>query len=296
MYHIKERSFSYKKKQIGEDIYELRFKSPANTQNKKNDTVYCFLKDTKNKDKVCILIHGLGMRTSSKWDESIHYIPKGMGACSIDLPYHRHRDTGKDLMTAFKDGIFSLNFFRQGTLDIIRTIDLLKNLGYREINIVGISLGSFFSLMAMGLDRRINKGVLLLCGGDQSVITWKSPAMIKVRKQHKEEGITQAHCLKCRSFFSDFLKTVKNGNYPYEIKNDVICFYFDTISFAPLIDPDRVLMINALFDIIIPRESTIKLHKALGEPLIKWLPAGHLSLSLFKRKIISYIRSFLLYH
>jgi hypothetical protein len=82
----------------------------------------------------------------------------------------------------------------------------------------------------------------------------------------------------------------------YEIKNDVICFYFDTISFAPLIDPDRVLMINALFDIIIPRESTIKLHKALGEPLIKWLPAGHLSLSLFKRKIISYIRSFLLYH
>ncbi len=296
MYKIKDRNFSYKKKQFGKNLYEFRFKSPVDTQNEKNDTVYCLLKDTENKERVCILVHGLGMRTGSKWDESIHYIPKGMGACSIDLPYHRHRDTGKDLLTAFQDGIFSLIFFRQGTLDIIRTVDLLKNLGYREVDIIGISLGSFFSLMAMGLDERIKKGVLLLSGGDQGLITWKSPAMFKVRKQHRVEHITRAKCLKCRSFFPDFIHAVKNGNYPDEIKSDVICFYFDTLSFAPLVNPKRVLMINALFDIMIPRESTIKLHKALGEPLIRWLPAGHLSLSIFKQKIISYIRSFLLYH
>lgn len=296
MFRIKDRNFSYTKKQIGRNLFEIRFKSPVNTFNKKNDTVYCLLKDSENKDKICILVHGLGMRASSKWDESIYYIPKGMDACAIDLPYHRHRKTEIDLMSAFRDGIFSLNFFRQGILDIIRTVDLVKAMGYKEINIIGISLGSFFSLMAMGIDKRIKKGVLLLCGGDQRIITWKSPAMIKVRQQHKKEGITYSHCLKCRSFHSDFLHSIKDGHLPSKIKSDVICFYFDTLSFAPLIDPQKILMINALFDIIIPRESTKKLHKILGEPLLRWIPSGHLSLFIFKRKIISYIKSFLLYH
>ncbi len=295
MYKIRERNFPYKKKQVGKNLFEIRFKSHVNTYNKKNDTVYCLLRDSKTKEKICILVHGLGTRTRSKWDEFIYYIPGEMGVCSIDLPYHRHRNTGKDLMTALRDGIFSLNFFRQGTRDIIRTVDLLKNMDYKDIYIMGISLGSFFSLMAMGLDKRIQKGVFLLCGGDQSIITWKSPAMINVRKQHRKEGITRANCMKCRSFFQDFQQSVKNGHLPYEIRNDVICFYFDTLSFAPLINPERVLMINAIFDIVIPRKATIKLHKALGNPLIKWLPAGHLSLFIFKRKIISYIRSFLLY-
>jgi hypothetical protein len=296
MFQIRERDFSYTKKQIADNLFDIKFDSPVNTFNKKNDTVHCLLKDIENKDKICILLHGLGMHATSKWDESIHYIPEGMGACSIDLPYHRHRKTEIDLISAFKDGIFSLNFFRQGVLDIIRTIDLVKGLGYREINIIGISLGSFFALMAMGVDKRINKGVLLLCGGDQGIITWKSPAMIKVRKQHRKEGITRDICLKCRSFLDDFLHSIKDGNLPSEVKSDVICFYFDTLSFAPLVDPKKILMINALFDIIIPRESTIKLHKILKEPLLKWIPSGHLSLFIFRKKIISYIKSFLLYH
>jgi cephalosporin-C deacetylase-like acetyl esterase len=296
MFRIKERNAPYEKKRVGENLYDIRFKSSINTFDPKNDTVYCLLKDSKTKNKACILVHGLGMHLGSKWDESLRYVPQEMGAFLIDLPYHRHRETGKNLLVDFKDGIFSLNFFRQGVLDIISTVDILKDLGYQEISIIGISLGSFFSLIAMSLDSRIKKGVLILCGGDQGVITWKSPAMIKVRKQHREEGITRAHCMKCRSFFPEFIKTVKNGNLPEDIKSDVICFYFDPLSFAPLVNSDRVLMINALFDIIIPREATIKLYKALGKPLIKWLPAGHLSLFIFKNKVISYIRSFLLYH
>jgi len=219
MYKIRERNFPYKKKQVGKNLFEIRFKSHVNTYNKKNDIVYCLLRDSKTKEKICVLVHGLGTRTRSKWDEFIFYIPEEMGVCSIDLPYHRHRNTGKDLMTALRDGIFSLNFFKQGTRDIIRTVDLLKNMDYKDIYIMGVSLGSFFSLMAMGLDKRIQKGVFLLCGGDQSIITWKSPAMINVRKQHRKEGITRANCMKCRSFFQDFQQSVKNGHSPYEIKN-----------------------------------------------------------------------------
>lgn len=296
MYRIRESIPSYIKSRIGKNLYEIRFKSPVNTFNQKNDTVYCLLNDSPDRDKICILVHGLGMKTSSRWDEFLRYIPEEMGGCLIDLPYHRHRTTGKKLRTAFYDSIFSLTFFRQGVLDIIYLIDILKDMGYKQIDIIGISLGSFFSLISMGLDKRIEKGVLILCGGDQGIITWKSLAMMDVRKKHKEKGITSIDCKKCRSFFPDFLKIIKEGIPPDHIKSDVICFYFDPLSFAPMIDSKKVLMINALFDFMIPRESTIKLRQALDEPLTRWLPSGHLSLRLFRTKIISYIRSFLLYY
>ncbi|MEJ2355726.1 MAG: hypothetical protein P8Y62_07500, partial [candidate division WOR-3 bacterium] len=61
----------------------------------------------------------------------------------------------------------------------------------------------------------------------------------------------------------------------------------------PLIDPERVLMINGLFDFIIPRQATLRLHRALGRPKIIWFPTDHLYLYVFKKKIISYIKSFL---
>lgn len=293
MFEISRGNFTYYKKRVTGNINRIRFDSPVKTSDYRNDKVHLFLKDTEKRDKVCILVHGLGM--GSKWDEYMRYTPDGMGACSIDLPYQRRRKTDIDLISSFRDGIFSLRFFRQGTLDIIRTVDILKHLGYREISIIGISLGSFFSILSMALDKRIKKGVIMLGGGDQGIITWKSPVMYRVRRQHLEEGKSREDCFNCRSFFNDFQNSVKKGFTPDKIKSDVICFYFDPLSFAPFIEPERILMINAIFDVIIPREATLKLWKDLGKPIIKWLPSGHLSLSLFRKKIISYIRSFLLF-
>jgi hypothetical protein len=233
------------------------------------------------------------MEIGSKWDTYLRIVPETMGACYIDLPYQRHRKTGKDLLTSFGDGLFTFNFFRQGTLDIIETVNILKNMGYSEISVIGISLGSIFSIMAMALDKRIKKGVFILSGGDYSVITWKSLVMFKVRETYKKKGITRERCLKARELLSAFTASVKKGENPFNIKSNIICLYFDPLSFAPMIDPEKVLMINAFFDLIIPRKSTIRLHKALGKPKIIWFPATHLNLSIFENRIISYIKSFL---
>jgi len=196
-------------------------------------------------------------------------------------------------LTSFSDGIFTFNFFRQGTLDIIKTVNILKSFGYEEISIIGISLGSVFSIMAMALDKRIEKGIFILSGGDYSILTWKSPVMFKVREIYKQRNITQKSCLEKRSLLNAFVNSVKKGKNPFDIKSNIVCLYFDPLSFAPLIEPEKVLMINGLFDLIIPRQATTRLHRALGKPKIIWFPTDHLYLYVFKDRIISYIKSFL---
>lgn len=284
---------SFQQNKLRNNFFEIRFNSEVNTFNSKNDNVYLLFKDSKKKSKACILVHGLGMEIDSKWDKYLHIIPETMGACYIDLPYQRHRKTERNLLSSFTDGIFTLNFFKQGTFDIIKTVSILKSLGYREIFIIGISLGSLFSIMSMGLDKRIKKGVLILSGGDYGILTWKSPVLHQVRENYKKENITRASCLKAREIFPSFIESVKKGENPLNIKSNIICPYFDPISFAPLIEPENVLMINAIFDLIIPRKSTVSLHRALGKPRIIWLPTGHLSLHIFQKRIITYIKSFL---
>jgi len=283
----------FKKINLKKNLYKIRFNSEVNTFNKKNDNVYLLLKDTEKKNKACILVHGLGMEIGSKWDTYLRVVPETIGACYIDLPHQRHRKTNKNLLTSFGDGIFTLNFFKQGTLDIIKAVNILKNIGYKEISIIGISLGSIFSIMAMALDKRIEKGVFILSGGDYSILTWKSPVMFKVREIYKKKNITQKSCLEARSLLNDFVNSVKKGKNPFNIKSNIVCLYFDPLSFAPLIEPKRVLMINGLFDLIIPRQATISLHRALGRPKILWFPTDHLYLYIFKNRIISYIKSFL---
>jgi pimeloyl-ACP methyl ester carboxylesterase len=284
---------SFKKVGLREDLFEIRFKSAVNTFNEINDNVYLLLKNTYKKSKACILVHGLGMEIGSRWDTYLKIVPETLGACYIDLPHQRHRKTKIDLLTLFSDGISTLNFFKQGTFDIIKTVNILKNLGYKEISIIGISLGSLFSIMAMALDERIKKGVFILSGGDHSILTWKSPVMYKVREIYKKKGITRERCLRARTLLSAFTESVKKDKNPFNIKTNIICLYFDPLSFAPLINTKKVLMINALFDMIIPRKSTVRLHDALGRPKIIWFPTNHLYLYIFKNRIISYINSFL---
>jgi len=288
-----EETPSFSKTRLKDNLFEIRFKSEVNTFNKKNDNVYLSLKNTQEKSKACILVHGLGMEIGSKWDSYLRVVPETIGACYIDLPYQRHRKVEKNLLSSFSNGLFTFNFFRQGTLDIIKTVSILKNLGYKEISIIGISLGSIFSIMSMALDKRIEKGIFILSGGDYSIITWKSPVMYKVREVYKKKNITRQGCLKARALLYPFTESVKKCENPFNVKSNIICLYFDPLSFAPLINSERVLMINGLFDFIIPRQATLRLHRALGKPKIIWFPTDHLYLYIFKNRIISYIKSFL---
>ncbi len=68
---------------------------------------------------------------------------------------------------------------------------------------------------------------------------------------------------------------------------------FDPLTFAHLIKQRKVLMINARFDPVIPRKSTMKLWHALGEPPIIWLPSTHITSCIFQGLIMKKTIEFL---
>ena len=63
----------------------------------------------------------------------------------------------------------------------------------------------------------------------------------------------------------------------------------DPLTYSHMVNGRPVMMINALFDEMIPRVATRDLWKAYGEPPISWFPATHASLwawyPLINRKI-----------
>ena len=52
-------------------------------------------------------------------------------------------------------------------------------------------------------------------------------------------------------------------------------------------------MFSAIFDMFIPRKSTIELWEEIGKPELPWLFSGHLSSILYKRKIARHVLTFL---
>jgi hypothetical protein len=44
-------------------------------------------------------------------------------------------------------------------------------------------------------------------------------------------------------------------------------------------------MLNAQYDLLVPRRFTEELWRAMGAPPIRWLPAGHITAFLFRRAI-----------
>src|SRR5262249_61617370 len=57
--------------------------------------------------------------------------------------------------------------------------------------------------------------------------------------------------------------------------------------YAHLRRPSRMLMLNARYDLCVPLRFTQALWRALGEPSIPWLPAGHITGVLFPDTIVA---------
>ena len=201
----------------------------------------------------------------------------------------------------------TLKFFHQSVVDVKKLIDiLLKKLPVKNIYTCGISLGSIVSLITMANDNRISKGVFLLSGGNWEEIHRKgiSKFIIKGncisnyysrRKEYREayshfpEFIREFKKLKNKKIKTDFYEVP-------DLKKVTarMCFLCDPLAFAHKINPEKVLMINAKFDLYFPKTSTIQLWKELGKPKIHWLNTLHTSNILTNKNVITEIQQFLL--
>lgn len=103
----------------------------------------------------------------------------GLTVVELTLPYHGLRSRPG---SAYSDYFVSSNIgrtirsVRQAVLDTRKTLTWLSDRGYRNIALVGVSMGSCIASLVAAHDARICTSALLLTAGDFSEVIWTSRA------------------------------------------------------------------------------------------------------------------------
>ena len=145
------------------------------------------------------------------------------------------------------------NIYRVSVTDIRQVVDWAhtrEDINTRKIFTLGISFGGFVSAIAMGLDKRIKAGILIVSGGNQNKMSWISvDSGYRERYPRSEEEHREIQ----RSYFEYLGRVAEFGfeNVPSENSS----FQTDPMTFAGELKGRPIFMINALRDKYIPGEA-----------------------------------------
>jgi len=247
----------------------------------------------KNQEKapLAILVHGMGDRSIIPCRMiSKTLLKKGIASFILYLVFHRYRAPAR--IASKYPALTPEEWFESyqiSVTDIRQVIDWAQRQNEIEqdnISAVGISFGGFISSIAMALDKRIKSSVLLVTGGNTDKISRNS---LLLKRQYK---YSESEHQQIQESYAKYLAEVEK----YGFENVVAeqnSFLTDPMTFSSYLRSRPILMINALWDEMIPKVSTIDLWKACGSPVIKWYHATHASIWLWYPVIGPQIHRFL---
>ncbi len=205
------------------------------------------------------------------------------------LPYHFERTP---------DGYRSGQLFLDPRTDVLRdrfenaVVDAMTSLEYLRATcsppyyLMGYSFGGFIAVITAAIDGGISGLSLTVTGGNFYHITWKSFVTGVMRVKYEEDGsCNRDKCLEMHGkIFHDYTASLEGpevelGSAP------ISCLEYDPLTYAKFVRCPTLLT-GALFDIFIPKKSTLELSQAIPDCKVKWLPTGHLSSILFKRWVL----------
>jgi len=179
--------------------------------------------------------------------------------------------------------------YRISVTDVMRVVDWAMarpEIETDKIALAGISFGGFISAITMGLDRRIAASILIVMGGNSEKITRHS---LLLRRQYKKD---EDEYQNNQQIYKKFLFEVENnGLENVDIPNR--SYLTDPLTYSCYLRNRPVLMINALWDEMIPRIATLDMWRACGQPPLIWFPATHASIWLWYPWISPRISDFL---
>jgi len=269
---------------------KIYFQSPFPSGNKVVDQAKALEYGESSEDKAIIFIHGFG---NIKRFEVLKYYPKYFAENNYtvlmpELPFLMERKPDKDrekdlFLSGFAEDIEKR--FYQSVNDIMTYVDYLEKKGYEEVYIMGYSFGGVIATITMALDQRIKKAVLVVTGGNMEYITWQSLATRELRERYRKVDFCDLE--KCHKLHQKFDQSAAGFEKIEDLEKMPACFRYDPSIFAHKIESDNVLMFNALFDILIPREAADDLWQRLGRPKRYNLLAGHFTTHIFYKNFIS---------
>jgi dienelactone hydrolase len=154
---------------------------------------------------------------------------------------------------------------RHAIIDIRRVVDWVvqRNPGNSTpIGVMGISMGAIVAALALQVEPRIGAGALILGGADiAAILAWsREDRVVRFR-----EAVMQASRMSLDEFHDEAAR---------------IMVPVDALTYRGRADPNRILMVNGLFDRVIPSSSSKNLWEAMGRPLWFQMPTGHYSAAL----------------
>ena len=156
----------------------LNFSSDISTDVKENNVVCAKITDSGSFDRALVIFHHWNAKS---WNRRIasYFVRSGITVVEIAMPYHFERSRPgsphADYMLSSNLGQ-TIQSVRQAVLDGRKLIRWLKREGYRDISILGMSLGSWVAGLIAAHDPAVSKASLFLTAGSLADMVWTGRA------------------------------------------------------------------------------------------------------------------------
>jgi len=234
-----------------------------------------------NFDSISIILPGAGYNEKTKRIilKNLNYMLKEkIGLCIFEMNESNLNKKDEEFFEFFRKIVGEVR-------GIIKFID--SNFKSENINIIGMSLGGIIGFIVGAKEKKIKKFVFLVTGANFELITWRSILRFYLKKDCKRNV-----CRRMHKIYNHFLKT----KFYSEIQNlPRKCFLYDPLTYTENLKNRKILMINGLFDFIIPFWSVIEIKKKIKNVKVLWYPGTHLTLKYFlpfyKKKILEFLKN-----
>ncbi|OYR22842.1 alpha/beta fold hydrolase [Brucella pseudogrignonensis] len=240
----------------------LKFPSDILTDVEENNLVWSKITDSGSRDKALVIFHHWNARSRNRQIAS--YLSKrDITVVEIAMPYHFERcRPGAD----YADYMLSANLgrtiqsLRQAVWDGQKLIRWLKSQGYREISVLGMSLGSWVAGLVAAHDINVSKASLFLAAGSLADMVWTGRATRTIRES-LETTIDLAHLRRAWA-------PLDLGNYTYSLARPDLQLQFILAKRDKVVVPQLSI---ALLE---------RLNSADVQPKVLRLNCGHYSLAI----------------
>jgi dienelactone hydrolase len=156
---------------------------------------------------------------------------------------------------------------------VIDWVESRPDLDVSRLAVFGPSLGGFNALFLAAVDERVSVVSPALVGGSLAFVLVTSNER---RIKEAVAGAKEKLSMNDEQLMQHLAKNIQT----------------DTLTIAPHINADRVLMVLAKYDKSVPYESQLKLREAMGQPEAFAFPTGHATTAAYLFYLRSKIRKF----
>lgn len=162
----------------------LKFPSSMPTDVEENNVVWAKITESGSFDQVMVVFHHWNA-TARNQHIANFFSKRGITVVEIAMPYHFERSRPD---SAHADYMLSANLgrtiqsVRQAVWDGRKLIRWLKSRGYREILVLGMSLGSWVAGLIAAHDTCVSKASLFLTAGSLADMVWTGRATRSIRE------------------------------------------------------------------------------------------------------------------